>query len=279
MALRRALGLAAAAMVCLSAWAGRADELHLRMPASPNNTQQYFYDLLSEAMQAAGHPVSIELIAGLPPPRIPGMLTNGDVDAYYFLQTLDRDHSFIPVPVQLTDGLFGERIMFIAQGDQPLYDRVGSLADFKGLGRVGAAGKGWIDVLIWHANGLPVYEHRRNWANLYAMIGSRRRGIDYMTRGVNEIEGEKTIGESNGLAIERHLLLTYDKDAIFYVSPKRPELAPLLLQAMQQARAQGIIHARATTHWAADIRALDLADRVKIKLQTPEQIAAGGKTP
>jgi hypothetical protein len=81
------------------------------------------------------------------------------------------------------------------------------------------------------------------------------------------------------LAVERHLLLTYNKDAIFYVSPKRADIAPLIDDAMRQARAQGVIHARATANWAADIHALDLDGRVKISLRTPEEIAAGGGKP
>jgi hypothetical protein len=260
------LASAAFAVVPLSPPA-RADGLRLRMPSHPNGSHIYYSNLLTTALEAAGDRLSIEAVPGIPPNRFTVDMKEGLVDICALVRSAERDRLFVRIPVPLTDGLIGQRVLLIPPGDQPGYDHVHSLDDFRALGKVAAIGKGWADVRFWQFNQLKFYEHPRNWQSLYHMVASKNRDVDYLSRSVIEVMDE--IGDHPELDIEQRLLFRYDTDIFFYISQQRAEAAPVIGDALAQAFASGMLAALARARWEGAIRVLDLPSRTVLSLADP----------
>jgi len=92
--------------------------------------------------------------------------------------------------------------------------------------------------------------------------------VDYFPRGFNEILSEHNA--NSYLAIEPHLILQYDRDFIFYVSPKTPELAQLIERAMKKAETSGLIVRLVHEHWANNFKVLKPETRTLIHMATPK---------
>lgn len=107
-----------------------------------------------------------------------------------------------------------------------------------------------------------------DWKKLYNMVASESRGIDYLSRGAQEIVRE--YGSYPDLDIEKNLVLIYDKDHVLYVSPRDPELFSLLKNALESDGASQIIKATVEEFYS-DVYAppISLGDRRIIKLELP----------
>lgn len=109
-------------------------------------------------------------------------------------------------------------------------------------------GEAWGDVSIWNHNGLSVSTIGGDWKKLYNMVASERRGIDYLSRGAQEIVREYK--DYPQLQIEANLVFVYDKDHVLYVSPEMPALHAILSDALKLAESVGIIKATADEFYA-----------------------------
>ena len=227
-----------------------------------------FRELLAQALANQGYRVQFELSGEFPVQRREFLLENGDLTVAMMGRTEDRDAKFLSVNVGLTDNLVGKRLLYIPKGTQRDYDGVKTLDDFRRLGKVAGMGTGWADVAIWKANGLPVVGQAGDWKVLYPLIASGNRGIDYTTRGANEMLGEWT--GHRELDIEKNLVLVYQHDQILYLTPKRPELQPILDQALKAARDSGLIRKLATqANRGINDPPINLNRRLEIALKLP----------
>ncbi len=227
----------------------------------------YYWDLLTESLSAAGHTVTLDKAdASLPLARQISMFDSGDIDLFWFLQTPERDHTYVPVAVNLTKGLIGQRVMFIKKGAAPDFAKIKSLDDFRTSGKIGAFGKGWFDAAVWDANGLK-YNTQTNFTLFYAMVAAGDRGVDYFSRGVTEILPEAKSHPE--LDIEPTLLLVYDRDFRFYLSKKAAAQAPVIEAAVKKAAESGIMDQLIQKYFGDAIQTLNLAGRTRINLVAP----------
>lgn len=255
--------IAIAALVAATASAG---PLTLRMPAYSDGAHLFFYDLLLSAFEQCQKEVVIESVTDFPHLREREMLGSGELSALWLMRTEERDRKFIPVPVGLTNGMIGERVLLVSPRHVDMFKDVRSLDDFLRLGKVGAFGRGWFDVDVWEANSMPCVT-LADWRLIYGMVATGDRGIDYFSRGVNEVVKEAELHPE--LAIEPHLLLAYETDYILYVSPGRPELGPVLEEVLKKARDSGLIDRVVQRHWGKNFELLKLGRRTVLRLKTP----------
>lgn len=244
-----------------------AEYLTIRVPAHSDGLHNYFVDLLTTALSKAGHLATIEQVSDIPHLRERTMLEKGELSILWLIQSQQRDKQYFSVPVGLTNGMIGKRILLVPSDQKEDYKAVKNLRDFKALNKVGGFGSQWFDVRVWKANDLP-YMEVPQWRLLYKMVADGSRGVEYFSRGINEITNQTELHP--GLVIEPHIMLVYDRDFIFYVSPTRPKLAAILRSAITEAKNSGLIDRLIKKHWAKNFERLKPDTRTAIPLHTPQ---------
>lgn len=243
-----------------------AAELSIRMPAYDDGHHEYFFDLLTQALEQDGHRVTLVRLSEFPQLRERLMLEQGDLDVLWLMHSEIRDSRFLPVPVQLTGGWSGKRVLLVPPAARDRYADIKNLSQFRQQGKTGGFGTNWFDVDVWEINNLP-YLEVADWRLIYGMVAAENRGVDYFSRAFTEVVGEANTHPE--LAIEPHLLLSYDRDFIYYVSPKNPRLAVILEAALIRARDSGLIDKLIRKYWAEDFKLLKPESRTVIHLATP----------
>jgi hypothetical protein len=243
-------------------------EIVLKLGGTPP-AFDYISTLLTRALELQGYAVQVRNLGNIPTTRLEVMLQRGDISAFIMGRTRRRDALFLPVQVGMTDNLVTQRILFIPQGSQALYDDVHTLDDFRRLGAVAGLGSAWADSDIWTANQLPFRTIDGDWKRLYQMVASQSRGMDYLPRGAHEMANEWLAHPE--LTVERHLVLVYDQDHILYVSPTDPELHRLLQSVMHEAQQSGLIAEVAADFFSAVFEPpVNLDQRRVIRLVSPD---------
>ena len=244
----------------------RAESLALRMPAGSMSQHDFFYELLDTALREDGHHPYIEQINDFPHLRAWDMLEVGTFSVAWLVRSKERDAKYIPIPVNLTNGLIGKRILLVRPNDKDVLHNVSSIDEFRETGLIGGFGMGWFDVGVWKLNKLPYREVAKP-KLIFDMLANGQRGVDYFSRGFNEVVQETE--EHPNIVIEPHILLEYDRDFIFYVSPARPDLVPILTQALTKARDCGLIEHLIQKHWRENFEILKPESRTRIRVKTP----------
>ena len=244
------------------------EELKLILPTYPDNSQLFYIDLIEKSLTAAGIPYTLEFEKDLPQLRAVEMLDQGQLSLMWLVASAERDMKYTRVNVGLTNGLIGNRILLIPSGQGAVYDSVQNLEDFRNLEKVGAFGKGWFDVKVWTANGLPYQEIDGEWRVIYDMLAKGDRGLDYFSRGFTEIVGEAA--EHPTLEIEKHLVLIYNRDFYFYLSSSAAQYKDTLEAALLKAQTDGLIDELVQKYWADSFTKLNMDARIQIELETPE---------
>ncbi len=245
--------------------AGRADPVVLRLPVTPSGNHVFYHELLAAAFEAAGTPVEIEVVEGPTKLRLSRMLVRGDITVLWMVRSETRDQQFVPVPIPLTGGLIGQRVLLIRPEDQQRFDTVRSLEDLRTLGMFAGMGRDWVDRAIWAVNGLPATAPTADWRLLYGMMEARNRNVDYIPRGITEI-----VAEAHGhptMAIEKRLILQYARDQQFYVSPVAAFLAPALERGLIILQRNGTFTTLLDKHFGYLREAVDMRNRLVLTLQ------------
>ena len=246
--------------------------IHLHIPFVIDTPEQmpYYHELLTSAIKQSGHTPNL-IVQKLPHLRAKKYLKEGELSIFWMVESAQRNQEFIPIEVGLTNGLIGKRILFIKRGDQPLYDNVKTLEDFRRLNLVGGMGQDWFDVKVWKANQLPYGEQSGNWGVIFKKI-PLGRDFNYFPRGLNEIIVEAK--QYSELEIEKKLVLIYDRDFRFYLSKEGPNAAAkykeILESSLKKAQESGLIERLVKKYWADDFETLNYNERVRIYLKTPK---------
>lgn len=251
------------------AHAGTASDavpLELRIPVVSGGHTAYFIRLLEESLKLIHQPYRIHYVKDVPARRMWAMLGKGDINLFYGLQTKEKDVSegIVPVRHGLTNGLIGQRVFLIRRTDTPSFARVKSVADLKETKLVAGFGEGWGDAKIWSKSGLPLYEHTAPWNTIYAMVAAGNRHIDYLPRGVIEVMPEARSHPE--LTVEQHLLVEYRGDFGFYLSVSAASYRPIIERALREAETSGLKARLIDETFGADIRALGLDRRIRLRL-------------
>lgn len=230
------------------------------------NLHLFFHELLTTALREDGHTPKLNTLE-LPHMRTMEYLENGSLSIHWMFESEERNKKYTPIKVGLTNGLVGQRILFIKKGDQHLYDNVKNIDDFRNLDLVGGFGREWFDVNVWKENNLKYKEHSGNWKSIFKMIPIRPT-YNYFSRGFTEILEESK--EYPELEIEDKLLFIYDRDFIFYLSKTGEKYNDIIEHALKKARNNGLVKKLVKRYWANGFKALQYDKRIKIYLKTPK---------
>ena len=256
------------ALICLYATSVSADRIKLKLAILPDGKHRYYHELLDIALKKAGHNPSIERFGGLTQEKIDQNLASNRLTLHWFLQTKARDERFVPVKVGITNGLIGQRILFIPKGQQRIYDKITNLEEFRNMGKSAGLGRIWYDVDVWKHNRLKVSTQDGDWRAIYQKVAAGEAGFDYFPRGCNEVIDEAL--QHPELDIERNLLLIYDRDFYFYLSKENEKYQAILESALNSFKTSGAMDNLIRKHWAGALNILGYDDRIRISLETPE---------
>lgn len=247
--------------------AGPAKSIALTVVSLPNDRHVYYVRLLEEALRQAGYTPDIQIIQGAPQPRIWQMLASNQISLMWGVQTTARNKEFASVENDLTNGLIGQRVFLVREGEQDMFAHVHSLAQLRQTGMIGGVGEGWFDAELWPLNKLPVYIKGGDWRLMFRMVANGERDVNYVVRGVNEIINE--VREYPGLAIESNLVLQHDRDMRFYLSPEAAALKPVLQEALAKADRSGLKKKLIKQLIMPELDVLHLNKRTRLKLVSP----------
>jgi hypothetical protein len=264
--LRRYLALLVV-MLGLTALPCLAADITLRLASGTSGNHRFYHRLLTESLKALGHKVTVETYENLPQTRILSYLDIDRLTLHWMLQTPERDAQYTRVDFPLTQGLIGQRVMFVPLGSEGVYANVKDLTQFRELGKTAGLGKGWFDATIWEANKLPYVEQGGEWRQLFSMLAARNRGVDYLPRGATEIAAEAQLHPE--LTIEPNLLLVYQRDFLFYLSRGNAGMKPMIEAALKQAEKSGLQKKLIDEYFGNSLQQLNIDKRVKIRLITP----------
>ena len=246
-----------------------AETIDIRLPALSGKRHLFFAQVFKEALQQDGLNTNITFTDILPQARVWFMLEHGEIDLFWALQTAERDQKYLPAGQRITNGIFGQRVLLIRPTDKEKFAKVKTVDEFRSLEMVGGFGKGWFDLDVWNLNQLPAMEFPGDWTTAFKGVAMGNHGVDYLSRSILEVQEEM---EENGagLMIEPTLLLSYSRDARFYLAPGRTDLQKRLNEALLKAEKSGLIKRITNTYFREIERSLKLSKRVRLNLKTPE---------
>lgn len=255
-------------LLAFSSLAVAQERLTLTLASQLDGGHRYYHELLYEALSQAGITVDIEIPSEhIPQKRVLKMVEANQLSLTWLISTAERDLRYTAVDVPLTNGLIGKRVLLIPPQLQATFDRVNTLEQFRALDKVAGMGSNWFDIDVWKANQLKVHIQDGEWRALYDHL-TLDGDVNYFPRGLNEVGSEAL--QNPQLAIERRLLLVYERDFKFYLSPKMAPYRTKIEQALQQAKQNGLIDRLVKKHWGASIERIQPAQRVVIKLALPD---------
>lgn len=240
----------------------------LTVPTYDDNLHKFYHDLLRQSMMAQGHEVVINEAPPMPQKRIVQELHAGRLSIFWMVRSKERDQTFVAVNGGLTNGLIGNRILFVKRGNEEMFANVKTLDDFRNSKKVGGLGAAWFDVKIWAANQLDYEPVDGDWTSIYPMLSAGNRGIDYFSRGAHEILAERD--QHLYLSIEPHLVLVYENDMGFYLPPTKGALKPTLEVALAEAKKSGLISDLVRVHFKDVFEQLKVDTRTRIELKLPD---------
>ena len=132
----------------------------------------------------------------------------------------EREELLRPIRVPIYKGLLGHRVLVIRDDDQTRFNNIKTLSDLSGL--IAGQGMHWPDTDIMQANGLPVITGNGT-GHLYRMLKVKR--FDYFPRGIFELTTEADLIQTNNLAEEKEILLSYPSAMYFFANKNNTELA------------------------------------------------------
>lgn len=240
----------------------------LRIPhVSARATLQNNYPavLLSQALEAAGMPVTLEPTAELIPQNraLHELGRRGRLDVLWTMTSVEREQQALPVRVPVFKGLFGWRLLLATPEVAARLRDVQGLDDLRRF--VLVQGLDWPDTGILKANGLqvvvsPSYE---------AMFKQLRLGrVDAFPRSVEEIWWELEL-YGQGLVVVPGLCLHYPAPIYYFVAPGDTELAAALELGLQRLRASGAFDRLFQQHHRGDLARAQLTSRRVIELPNP----------
>jgi ABC-type amino acid transport substrate-binding protein len=176
----------------------------------------------------------------------------------------EREARLLVVRIPINRGVLGLRLGLVRKGDTARLAGVKTLDDLKHVQL--AQGKGWPDVEILRANGLPVIT-APHYEGLFKMLIAGR--FDYFPRSALEVWDEQA-HNAGTLEIEPHIALHYyHYDAYYMLNRDSTRLAEIIRQGLEKAIADGSAARLFDQHFGERLRQAQLDKRVIIKLKNP----------
>jgi hypothetical protein len=139
------------------------------------------------------------------------------------------------IPIPLHRGLIGYRVLVIRKDRQSEFDKIDTLEQLSAV--TGGQGIGWVDTDILRDAGLHI--ETATYDALFRMVQAGH--IDYYPRGVIEAYSELRARHATfpDLVVEKHLLIAYRSDFVFYTGKANTRLANAIERGLKKAYADG----------------------------------------
>ncbi|WP_412972901.1 hypothetical protein [Glaciecola sp. MF2-115] len=176
----------------------------------------------------------------------------------------NKDKIVINQPI--CKGLLGYRLLIIRRSSSYKFESLSSKEQLQELS-IGIPAT-WADAELFRLNDYKVVEQGRL-DDLFLRLQNKQ--FDYLALGANEIESLYTqLAEPLGtLAIQSSILLYYPLPLIFYVNPKRHELAEKLKLGLNELIQSGKHQTLFDKHHGDVVERLNLSSRKLITLTNP----------
>lgn len=186
------------------------------------------------------------------------------LDVFWTMTNPERERQLLPVRIPLDRGLLGWRLLLVRKAELERWSGVQTLEQLAAL----QAGQmnDWPDTAILRANGLKV-QTGTHFESLFGWLAESR--FDYFPRSVLEIGLEAIEHESQGLAIEPHLMLQYPAALYFFVAPARPQLHEQLSRGLEALVADGTLERLWQAQFGDVVERYQLRSRRLLKLHNP----------
>ncbi|WP_338848095.1 hypothetical protein V8J88_04635 [Massilia sp. W12] len=279
---RRRFFLAAGA-ACLTPWPARAAQSsapqvfhHPSAESSHDSRYQYDWEVLRMALERTEErygPYAMEASEEkMTPARVTQeMLSTAEQSRLNVMVRATNpglEQKLRPIRIPVDRGLLGFRIFLVRKANLPQFAAVRTLDDLRRL-RAGQ-GRGWVDVQILQAAGLPVVEGS-NYEGLFGMLQSQR--FDYFSRAADEAlrEFQERSSHFPELAIEPSLLLHYPLPRYFFVrrDAQGGLLAERIESGLEAMLKEGSLQAVFLKHKADLIARAGLSQRRVLKIPNP----------
>ncbi len=205
--------------------------LRIPGPNDGNDTRFAFaHALLSQALEAAGHPVSLQRLTGLGQRRMLTELGDGHVDVAVLPSMASVPPGVTSIRWPIRRGLLGLRLLLSRPEMAQRLSQVSSVSELQRF-KLGY-GSGWLDVDRMRQLGFQL-ETSGNYTGLFQMLRAGR--FDFLHRGVNEIWGEvdNPALAGTGLVVVPRIALFYPLDDYFHVAEPAAEWAPRIERGLQ----------------------------------------------
>jgi hypothetical protein len=215
----------------------RSQQTILTFPSkmdSINPELEYTYELLKRIVQNSVErygPCKLVLSRQKTPlKRIERQLELGqNIDVAAFTVSSQRDKRFLAVPIPISMGLRGYRLLLIKEGEQNRFDGIRTVNELAIM--TAGVGHGWMDSKIMRYNALPVLEAGSIPTIIDMLTHSR---FDYFPRGALEAVTEINRYSKKRIALEKQLLLVYPSLSVLYVNKTNSKLLERLTYGLQR---------------------------------------------
>lgn len=246
------------------------EKLIVRYPAVQHpyysKRDTYFVSLLDMALARSGEEYQL-IEVKLPDyseKRSVLLIESDQYDVHWLNTTPERERQLVPVRIPLDKGAIGWRAFLIRPDMQSVFDKVTSAADLRPL--IFVQGHDWPDVPVLLKNEFAV-ERSSNWEGLFRMVALNRAQV--FPRSILEISAEQKENVSEGLVIEKNLILRYPAAYYFFVAKNNRRLANALEVGLKRSFADGSFDEWFFRNFGEPITALNLQNRKVISIDYP----------
>ncbi|WP_052691797.1 type 2 periplasmic-binding domain-containing protein [Teredinibacter purpureus] len=246
------------------------EPLHFTYPSSDDIyygiRDAYFVKILKLVLTKSGEPYTLSTIK-MPPMRESRSalyLNNSRYTVHWYMTNNTLEHDLIPIRVPLYKGLIGWRLLFIRDGNQPLFDNVETVDDLKKLS--GVQGTYWPDSSVLRSNGFELWV-TDEWNSLAELVSLKR--ADYFPRSVTEIWREASFVREQNLVVENTLLLQYPAAYYMFVAKHNTAHATLLKKGFEIALEDGSMDALFNETFSDYIQQSHLYRRKMMSINNP----------
>ena len=184
-------------------------------------------------------------------------------NAPFLLQEMDRE-AIVALPTPILNNLLGYRQLIIRKSDQNAFAQISNFESF--LKMEAGQGRGWADLLVYRANGIPVLE-APSFNGMFPMLLGKR--FDYIPLGVSEARETLEHRSSNELTIAEDLIIFYPWPVHILVSKKHPDLISRIQYGLAKAQTNGEYDILFNKHFGHIIERIENTEAKVILLNTP----------
>lgn len=214
-------------MLCAPLHAAPKEIKILKTNTNQNGSIDYFYSLLSQALDATEKEFGAYRFKQVDLPysqeRSLHFLNDKNIlDVMHTMTNSDRENKYTAVKVPLLKGLMGYRMLITNDKNLPKIEKITEVQQLKDM--IACQGQHWPDSDILEHNGFQVARVLMFEA-MFEMIEKGR--CDFFPRGIHEIfpEFETFVKQHPNLKIVKSIILQYQAPVYFFVGKEDQELA------------------------------------------------------